>query len=144
MGPDEDEDDEDGKMEIEQMKEEFDREVHIQMVVCAAGLAPHIWQIIETDEGAGIIMDAMDETLMDRILRDRRHVDDHIVAAKELLLKLHSLGIYHGDAHPRNFMYKGDKLFLVDFGEARFIKPNTLKYAKNDITRLTEDLDRML
>ena len=122
------------------------REMKMQELATNAGLAPAIIQVLiskgsdEEDDGDGegdeavIIMEAMDVTMSDAIdslltegeggihhhqndIRD--NIYDMALQARALLDKLHTLGVYHGDAHTGNFMLRGERWYLIDFGQTR-------------------------
>jgi tRNA A-37 threonylcarbamoyl transferase component Bud32 len=130
--------------EIQQMIDDFDREVHMQMIASDAGLAPHIWETMETDTGRIIIMDGLDGTLKQYILKNPADTEIYMRAAIKILLSLHQLNMYHGDAHLDNFMYGSNgRLYLIDFGESYMVKPKTV-YLTRDFARLFEEYQYLI
>jgi tRNA A-37 threonylcarbamoyl transferase component Bud32 len=124
------------------------REITIQTTASREGLAPNI-KICFLDESksssedskkALIIMDKINgntiqsklETIMDTaIAKSQESQNDPITEINKLfdsviigLTKLHSIGIYHGDAHLENFMYdQQDKIWIIDFGHSSYFDP---------------------
>lgn len=46
---------------------------------------------------------------------------------KEKIVRLHSLGILHGDLHGENIVTDGEEVRLIDFGECVWIKDITIE-----------------
>ena len=101
-------------------------EARLQYIAARRGLAPMIREVMICEEGSIIIMDALTITAQDEILADVDDVDHNIKILKtllELLKRLHSIHIFHGDPHFNNFMRGLDgEFYLIDFGKAQLTK----------------------
>lgn len=55
--------------------------------------------------------------------RDRNLLSDLILRVRDLLVKLHGIGIFHGDVSEENIVYdkSTDRVALIDFGLSRHI-----------------------
>ena len=75
-------------------------------------------KVIETNlEQKYIIMELLDESLFDVLKKSNGvmtlYQQEEFIS---ILKKLDKLGIYHGDPSPLNFMFKEDKMKIIDFG----------------------------
>jgi predicted unusual protein kinase regulating ubiquinone biosynthesis (AarF/ABC1/UbiB family) len=95
----------------------------MQNIATTAGLAPQILEIIENDDEVAIIMEGL-ETTMDAELRAHPERKSELIAAGvDLIDKLYSSGIFHGDVHMGNIMKdRAGKWFFIDFGLSRPVK----------------------
>lgn len=98
------------------------QESEMQKVVAQHGISPNV---IEIDLILKyIVMDLLDGiTLFDKLksTNGEMSIQDQKDFVK-IIQKLDSIGIYHGDPSPLNFIYVGDKLKVIDFGYSRAIK----------------------
>lgn len=69
-----------------------------------------------------ILMDRLDKHLFD-INSDKTVSIDHQKQLVKLYDRMDSVGIFHGDANPLNYMTKGKKLYVIDFGMSKEITP---------------------
>jgi len=125
------------------------REMSLQNMAAEAGLAPSIIEVTIADDEGIIIMEAMDITMSDAIeslLEDKDKDKDKVrqaiynmaLQARHLLDNLHTLGLYHGDAHSGNFMLnKAGEWQLIDFGQSGEILEGLEDYY------ITKDLDKL-
>ena len=86
-------------------------------------------KVIEVDEiNKYIIMDLCETNLFDLLKKTNgvitEYVQDEIV---KIIKSLDKIGIFHGDPNPLNFMFRGDKLYIIDFGFAKKIDENLIK-----------------
>jgi serine/threonine protein kinase/Tol biopolymer transport system component len=86
-----------------------------------------IHEVGETDEGQlYLAMACYDgETLKQRLLRGRLHIDDALETAQQVargLVKAHKHGIVHRDIKPANLMITADEIVkILDFGIAKLV-----------------------
>ena len=76
-------------------------------------------------------MEKLDKHLID-ITGEKKISLDHQKQLVKLYKKLDDIGIFHGDANPLNYMTKGKKLYVIDFGMSKEITPQLLKQLKTN------------
>ena len=69
-------------------------------------------------DNSEIIMEFIDGITLEKGLRTDLH-ESYLVSTADLLSKIHSFGIVHGDPTTSNFMI-GDNLYAIDFGLSTF------------------------
>lgn len=97
------------------------KEAKLQKTASDHGIAPNVIDIDTVSKY--IVMDKMDKHLFE-VLKER-----HLSATiqKDIIniyKKLDKAGVFHGDVNIANFMYKDDKLCIIDFGMAKEITKN--------------------
>ena len=65
-----------------------------------------------------LVIENVGISIYDLCKKTKCNKDDFLPGIKEIYHKLIDLGIYHNDIHDENFLYKNNKIFLVDFGRA--------------------------
>ena len=89
-------------------------------------LSPKIKEI-DTDNRY-IVMEKLDFNLIDYIKKNKGilsiSVQKRII---EIVNKLDEIKVFHGDPNPLNFMFKGNKLYIIDFGFSKKINSNIKK-----------------
>ena len=103
------------------------REAALQKVAAKYGLSP---KVIATDNKTFIEMEYVDEMTVDD--EHGQNIDDippNILSAMwaSLYMLYHVCGIEYLDVWPRNFIQKGGRVWIIDFGDAR-----ELTYKKNE------------
>ena len=96
------------------------REASFQQRAAEIGVSPVIIDINPVKKY--IVMEKMDETLFDIIKKNKGVIP--ITYQKQIFTifnKLDRIGILHGDPNSTNFMIKGRKLYIIDYGFAKEI-----------------------
>lgn len=84
-------------------------------------------KVIDVDvERKYILMDKLDKHLFD-VHSEKSMSLDHQKQLVKLYDRMDSVGIFHGDANPLNYMTKGKKLYVIDFGMSKEITPKLIK-----------------
>lgn len=101
------------------------REAELQKMAADLDIAP---QVIDVDTVSKyIVMEQMDGHLWDIVKKQ----DGLSIAQQKQILhlykKLDKAGVFHGDINPLNFMLKGKRLFVIDYGKARHITSGLVK-----------------
>lgn len=75
-----------------------------------------------------IVMERMDRHLLD-VMKKQKGILTTTQQRQiiNLYRKLDSSGVFHGDANPMNYMYRGRKLYMIDFGMAKPITSSLVK-----------------
>jgi tRNA A-37 threonylcarbamoyl transferase component Bud32 len=101
-------------------------EYEFQKAASNFGIAP---RVVEYDTvGKYIVMEKMDSHLVDIIKTQSDIVTkDQQLQIIDIFTKLDGCGIFHGDSNILNFMTKGDKIYIIDFGFAKNIDSRVIK-----------------
>lgn len=85
-------------------------------------------------------MEKMDKHLFDIMKKNGGNIS-HNVQRQIITLfrKLDSTGVFHGDANLMNYMFKGRKLYIIDFGMSKEITTSLVK----KLGTVTPNLDIM-
>jgi tRNA A-37 threonylcarbamoyl transferase component Bud32 len=104
-------------------------EVDLQLLVHEANACP---RIIDYDlERKYIVMDKLERHLID--ITGKKEISlDHQKQLIKLYQKMDDIGVFHGDPNPLNYMIKGKKLFVIDFGMSKKITPAFIKKMGTD------------
>ena len=102
------------------------KESTLQKMAASMGTSP---EVIEIDTVSKyIVMERMDTHLVDLIKKQEgiltKHQQKQIIS---LYKKLDRAQVFHGDANLLNYMCKGRKMYIIDFGMAKQITPNLIK-----------------
>lgn len=102
------------------------REALLQIRAAEVGVAP---TIIEYDTVSKfIVMEKMDRNLLDIIKKQNGELtkkqQNQII---RLFQSLDECRVFHGDANPLNYMQKGKRLYLIDYGFSKDITPKFIK-----------------
>lgn len=93
--------------------EAMERETKAQQLIHGKDIGPKfLGHVAES----GRVIGFLSESIEGAVEMDPSSSD----ACFEALTRLHTLGIFHGDVHPGNFLCKGDKVLIIDFEYARF------------------------
>lgn len=100
---------------------QIEKEATLQIQASKAGITP---KVIEYDgRGKYIVMEKLDINLYDLFCKQGGKLT--LKQQKDIVSifkKLDKAGVFHADPNPLNFMYKKNKLYIIDFG---FAKPIT-------------------
>lgn len=94
------------------------KEAELQKLAADVGVSPNVIDIDTVSKY--IVMEKMDRHLIYQIEKQNRTVtrsqQRQIISIYQ---KLDKAGVFHGDANLLNYMYKGDDLYIIDFGMAK-------------------------
>lgn len=100
---------------------QIEREAMLQTKSSTIGITPKV--IEYNGKGKYIVMEKLDTNLYDIFCKQEGRLtlkqQRDIV---NIFKKLDKVGVFHADPNPLNFMYKKNKLYIIDFG---FAKPIT-------------------
>ncbi len=126
-------------------RDNFLKEVKLHKEAFDLNVAPEIidsW-ICENPYMGVIIMTAMERTLEDVLIDPNVSADEkkrYIKDAMKILIRLRENNIFHGDAHPKNFMVDSNgTLKIIDFGlSEKAITPLDFLFLKKRLYALSE------
>jgi tRNA A-37 threonylcarbamoyl transferase component Bud32 len=100
----------------------LEKEAYLQQKAAEHGLSP---KVIDTDTVSKyIIMEKLDTHLLDSLTKQEGILTDKQQKQIIQIFKgLDKAGVFHGDSNILNYMYKGKKLYIIDFGFAKEINP---------------------
>lgn len=106
-------------------------ELEFNRIASLAEISPEIMSI-EIDKKGYILGTRKYTPFIELSMRERKIFRQQI---KDLLYKLHDLGIYHGDLTENNIVVdlSHDEIFLIDFGRSKFIEDITDDDLKENI-----------
>lgn len=110
---------------------EIKREINFQIRASQTGISPKIRDF--SLEEKYIVMDKMDIDLLTVYTKQAFNLTlDQQRKFIHILKTLDSIGIFHADPNPLNFMFKGEKLFIIDFGLAKEIDNSVIEKSGNE------------
>ena len=95
------------------------KEADLQKLAADVGAAPNVIDIDTVSKY--IVMEKMDSHLLDRITSQGFVTKEQQKQIIGIYLKLDKAKVLHGDANLLNYMYRKDKLYIIDFGMAKEI-----------------------
>lgn len=100
--------------------ENIEKEANIQKICAKHGISP---KIKETNSVCKyIVMEKMDYSLLNLIKKyNGRIPKKYQQEIINIVDRLDTINIFHGDPNPANFMIKNNKLYLIDYGFAKKI-----------------------
>lgn len=101
-----------------------DKEVGIQVIVSKYGFCPKIISQSTIGNKCFIVMEDLEaECLADTYGEDPCDIPDWIWSDIRIMLRtlLDEEGIEYLDITPYNFIEKNDKIYVIDFGDARYV-----------------------
>ena len=102
------------------------KEALAQKEVAKYDLAPNVKEVNEDEKY--IVMDYLDKNLFDIVKKNHGEIPEvYQKKVANLILKLDETGVFHGDPNPANFMLKGQKMYIIDFGFAKDIDDRLIK-----------------
>lgn len=104
----------------------IEEEVDFQKRCAKLGISP---KIIDYDvDKKFIVMEKMDGHLYDIIAEKKGMMSEKIQSRiVEIFKLLDKAGVFHGDANIMNYMYRGSKIYIIDFGFSKEIDDALLK-----------------
>lgn len=102
------------------------RESCLQEIAAKVDISP---KIIEIDTVSNyIVMEKLDKTLLDIMIKQNKELTKtQQLQIINIFKKLDDAGVLHGDPNPLNFMKKGHRLYIIDFGFAKKIDEKIIK-----------------
>lgn len=111
-------------------------EAKLQKLASKVGVAPEVY-IVDT-YSKYILMEKMDTHLVDYMkLNNGNLTKKQQLDIIEIYKKLDNIGVLQGDSNLINYMYKKDKLYLIDYGMAKKITPSFCKEVGTNTPNLT-------
>lgn len=107
------------------------KEAELQKLSADIGVAPNIIDIDTVSKY--IVMEKMDRHFLEVIKEQGKTITKQqqrqIIS---IYKKLDKVKVFHGDVNLMNYMYKGDKLFIIDFGMAKEVTSVLIKNLDTD------------
>ena len=105
------------------------KEADLQEQAAQYGAAPHV---IEVDTVMKtIVMDKMDKHLIEVLYRQNGVLfESQQKAVIRLFERLDNAGVFHGDSNILNYMFRGKRLYLIDYGMSKAIDNDLVKKLK--------------
>lgn len=101
------------------------REAKLQQTAAEHGISPRVLNY--DGEGKYIVMEKLDINLWDCFCKQKGQLDKkQQKAIIHLFEELDKCKVFHGDPNPLNFMKKGNKWYVIDFGFAKPINDTTI------------------
>lgn len=96
------------------------REAELQQIGYENGISPGVVDV--NNHYRYIVMEKMDKSLFE-VLRENKGdlSEDYQEQLIKIFRKLDEIKIFHADPNPSNFMIRGRKLFIIDYGFAKKI-----------------------
>ena len=107
------------------------KEAELQKMAADLGASPNVIDIDTVSKY--IVMEKMDKHLVDLIKQQEGSLSKQ--QQKQIISiykKLDKAGVFHGDANLLNYMFKGNKLYIIDFGMAKEITTALVKKLGTD------------
>ena len=103
-------------------------EIDIQNKACKYGFAPRIYEIVREPKYWTVLMeDVGEDYTLDKIYGyDARNVPDYIWQQLVHIIRIlfEEEGIEYADITPRNFIERFGKVYVIEFGEAKYADEN--------------------
>ena len=107
------------------------REAELQQIAASAGISPKVIDIDTVSKY--IVMELLEVHLWDLIVQNNgvlpKSFQKQIIG---IFKKLDSCGVFHADANILNYMIKGKKLYIIDFGMSKPITSELKKKLGTD------------
>lgn len=103
-------------------KSRIEKEVKMQRIAHDKGISPAI--IDYNVDDSYIVMEKLDITLYKIYKETKQLTDIQKQQIRHICKVLDKCGIHHRDPNPCNFMYKGNKLYIIDYGFAKIVPKN--------------------
>lgn len=102
----------------------IEKEARLQQTCASKGVSPMVYQIDKVNKH--IAMECMDSTPV-VTYRNKKLPDDLQYQICALMHRMDEVKILHNDMNAHNVMCKNGRVYMIDFGLARVIKPKDLK-----------------
>jgi len=102
------------------------KEAELQRIASTVGVAPDVIDVNEEEKF--IVMDKMNKHLFD--VMKSQNGELKVEQQKQIVRifkKLDNVNVFHGDSNILNYMYKGSRLYIIDFGMSKKINDNLIK-----------------
>ena len=100
-------------------------EADLQQTAAVQGAAP---KVVEVDTVMKtIVMERMDRHLLDVLLTNMSLSESQQRGIVRLFNRLDDAGVFHGDSNLLNYMLRGKKIYLIDYGMSKLIDDNFIK-----------------
>jgi tRNA A-37 threonylcarbamoyl transferase component Bud32 len=110
---------------------DIQKEIYMQEFVYKnnSELTIPIIEWFEADNYVVILMPVLQLTVREALsqMQDKESMEKLIQQVLDKTYELHSIGVYHGDAHMNNFMIDNDNVKIIDFGKSGYITTNKNK-----------------
>jgi predicted Ser/Thr protein kinase len=111
-------------------------EAKLQQLASKIGVAPKVYKVDTYSKY--ILMEKMDSHLIDYMkLNNGNLTKKQQIDIIDIYIKLDKIGVLQGDSNIINYMYKKDKLYLIDYGMAKKITPQLCKDTGTNTPNLT-------
>ncbi len=111
------------------------KEADLQQTAAVQGAAPNV---IEVDTVMKTItMERMDRHLLDVILSNQCLSESQQRGLVRLFNRLDDAGVFHGDSNLLNYMLRGKRIYLIDYGMSKMIDDNFIKKVKTSRPNIT-------
>ena len=107
----------------------------LQKTAASVGISP---RVVEYDSVSKyIVMEKMDEHLMDVMKKQKGNLTKtQQLQIIEIYKKLDDVKVFHGDSNLLNYMIKGKKIYIIDFGFSKEINDKFIKKIGTNIPNL--------
>ena len=110
-------------------------EADLQQTAAIQGAAP---RVVEVDTVMKTItMERMDRHLLDVILSQRNLTEYQQRGIVRLFNRLDDAGVFHGDSNLLNYMLRGKRIYLIDYGMSKLIDDKFIKKVKTSRPNIT-------
>lgn len=107
------------------------KESELQQMASAFGISPNVIDVDTVSKY--IVMEKMDKHLIDVMKKQKgtlsKSQQQQIV---KIFQKLDQARVFHGDSNILNYMYKGRKLYIIDFGMAKEVNSSLVRKLGTD------------
>ena len=112
------------------------QEADLQQIASQFGIAPKVIDIDTVSKY--IVMEKMEKHLVDVMKEQNGDLTEdqqkHII---HIFKKLDEAKVFHGDSNILNYMYKKNKLYMIDFGMSKSIDDKLIKKLKTSTPNMT-------
>jgi tRNA A-37 threonylcarbamoyl transferase component Bud32 len=112
------------------------KEAELQQIAASVGISPNVVDIDTVSKY--IVMDLLDRHLWEDVVKKKglleKTYQKQIIS---IFKKLDECGVFHADANVLNYMIKGKKLYIIDFGMAKQITSELKKKLKTNSPNMT-------
>lgn len=115
-------------------KENIKKEALFQSIAHIKNISPQVFQINKDN----IVMEKMDKNLIEHLRETNGELSLELQQRIiDIIDILDDVGIFHNDPNPCNFMFKNNKLYIIDFGYSKLINDKLIKkYETKNINKL--------
>ena len=107
----------------------------LQKTASSIGVSP---RVVEYDSVSKyIVMEKMDQHLLDVMKKQKGNLTKpQQIQIIEIYKKLDEVKVFHGDSNLLNYMFKGKKIYIIDFGFSKEINDRFIKKLGTDTPNL--------